>query len=154
MSGRPSWKSAETGPFSPFFCLCEEHQKTEEKGLFPQISSGLLKLPSPKHPFAALQIITKKIRRLFFPCDAITRYFFVAFRGFFVALICLENSVWAVFRIRGVSVAFSWPSCWGFAKGSSISYVAKLKDDKKSEWKLSNGWSRSYREIKLPLSAG
>ena len=52
-------------PFSPFFCLFRpfpegakstwEIQKTEEKGLFPQISSDLLKSPSLKPPFAALQ---------------------------------------------------------------------------------------------------
>ena len=35
------------------------------------------------------------------------------------------------------------------AKGSSISWVAKFKGDKTSECKLSNGRSRSYREIKL-----
>ena len=54
-------------PFSPFFCLFRpfpegaktawEIQKTEEKGLFPQISSDLLKPPSLKPPFAALQLI-------------------------------------------------------------------------------------------------
>ena len=50
-------------PFSPFFCLFLEGakssweiQKTEEKGLFPQISSDLLKPPSLKPPFAALQL--------------------------------------------------------------------------------------------------
>ena len=32
--------------------------------------------------------------------------------------------------------------------------LAKLKKDKSPEWKLSNGWLRSYKEIKLPLSAG
>ena len=47
-------------PFSPFFCLFRsfpvgakstwEIQKTEEKGLFPQISSDLLKPPSLKSP--------------------------------------------------------------------------------------------------------
>ena len=52
-------------PFSPFFCLFYpfpegpkstwEIQKTEEKGLFPQISSDFLKPPSLKPPFAALQ---------------------------------------------------------------------------------------------------
>ena len=52
-------------PFSPFFCLfCHfpegkkatwKIQKTEEKGLFPQISSDFLKPPSLKPPFAALQ---------------------------------------------------------------------------------------------------
>ena len=54
-------------PKSPFFCLLRpfpegakstwEIQKTEEKGLFPQISSDLLKPPSLKPPFAALQTI-------------------------------------------------------------------------------------------------
>ena len=49
-------------PFSPFFCLSRpfpegakstwEIQKMEEKGLFPQISSDLLKPPSLKPPFA------------------------------------------------------------------------------------------------------
>ena len=42
----------------------------------------------------------------------------------------------------------------GVAKGSSISWVAKLKGDENSEFKLSNGRSRSYREMKLLLSAG
>ena len=61
-------------PFSPFFCLfrpfpegaksTREIQKTEEKGFFPQISSDLLKPPSLKPPFAALQ--TKAfLRKLF-----------------------------------------------------------------------------------------
>ena len=53
-------------PKSPFFCLFRPFpegakstwkiQKTEEKGLFPQISSDFLKPPSLKPPFAALQI--------------------------------------------------------------------------------------------------
>ena len=43
---------------------------------------------------------------------------------------------------------------WGVAKGSSVSWVAKFKGDKSSECKLSNEWSRSYKEIKLLLSAG
>ena len=43
---------------------------------------------------------------------------------------------------------------WGVAKKSSISWVAKLKGDKSSGCKLSKGRSRSYREIKLRLSAG
>ena len=52
-------------PFSPFFCLflpfpegtksTWKIKKTEEKGLFPQISSDFLKPPSLKPPFAALQ---------------------------------------------------------------------------------------------------
>ena len=59
MSGRPSWKSAKIGLFRPFPEGAEstwEIQKTEEKGLFPQISSDLLKYPSLKPPFAALQL--------------------------------------------------------------------------------------------------
>ena len=40
---------------------------------------------------------------------------------------------------------------WGIVKGCSISWVTKLKGDKTSECKLPNGWSRSYREIKLLL---
>ena len=43
---------------------------------------------------------------------------------------------------------------WGVAKGSSVSWVAKFKGDENSECKLSNGWSRSYREIKPLRSAG
>ena len=43
---------------------------------------------------------------------------------------------------------------WGVAKGSSVSWVAKFRGDKNSECKLSNGWSRSYKVIKLLLSAG
>ena len=45
---------------------------------------------------------------------------------------------------------------WGVAKGSSVSWVAKFKGDKNSECKLSNaiGWSRSYKVMKLLLSAG
>ena len=39
-------------------------------------------------------------------------------------------------------------------KGSSISWVAKLKGDETAERNLSNGWSRSYTAIKLLLSAG
>ena len=67
VSGRPSWKSAEIGlfrrfsAFSPFFPegpkSTWEILETEEKGLFPQISSDFPKPPSLKPPFAALQII-------------------------------------------------------------------------------------------------
>ena len=60
-------------PFPPFFCLFRPFpegpkrawkiQKTEEKGLFSQISSDLLKPPSLKPPFAALQLnYRRKIR--------------------------------------------------------------------------------------------
>ena len=45
------------------------------------------------------------------------------------------------------------PQNWAVAKGSSISWVAMFKGNKNSECKLSNGWSRSYREIELLLSA-
>ena len=37
------------------------------------------------------------------------------------------------------------------SKGSSVSWVAKFKGDKKSQCKLLNGWSRSYTVIKLFL---
>ena len=55
-------------PFSPFFCLFRPFpeglkstwkiQKTEEKDLFPQISSDFLKPPSLKPPFAAPQVFS------------------------------------------------------------------------------------------------
>ena len=52
-----------------------------------------------------------------------------------------------------------WPRnkptlCLGIAKGSSVSWVATFNGDKVSECKLSNSWSRSYKVIKLLLSAG
>ena len=43
---------------------------------------------------------------------------------------------------------------WGVAKGSSVSWVAEFKGDKNSECKLSNGWSRSYKVIKMLLTVG
>ena len=56
----PFLEIGQNRPFSPFFCLFRpfpegakstwEIQKTEEKGLFPQISSDLLKPPSLKPP--------------------------------------------------------------------------------------------------------
>ena len=46
------------------------------------------------------------------------------------------------------------PNTAGTLKGSSISWVAKFNRDKNSECKLSNGWLRSYRKIKLLLPAG
>ena len=52
---------------------------------------------------------------------------------------------------------FAWAlfmQFWGVAKGSSVSWVAKFKGGKNPECKLSNGWSRSYKVIKLLLSAG
>ena len=52
-----------------------------------------------------------------------------------------------------ISVSFFLQG-WGVAKESSVSWVAKLKGDKNSEWKLSNGWSRSCEVISLLLSAG
>ena len=42
---------------------------------------------------------------------------------------------------------------WGVAKVSSVSWIANFTGDKVSECKLSNGWSRSYKLIKLLLSA-
>ena len=61
----PVLEIGQNRPFSPFFCLFRPFpegpkstwkiQKTEEKGLLPQISSDLLKPPSLKPPFAALQ---------------------------------------------------------------------------------------------------
>ena len=57
MSGLPSWKSAFFAlclPSSPFSGGQEQHleiQKTEEKNLFAQRSSDLLKPPSLKPPF-------------------------------------------------------------------------------------------------------
>ena len=45
--------------------------------------------------------------------------------------------------------------CWGVATGSSVSWVVKFKGDNKiSECKLSNGWSRSYKVIKLLFPQG
>ena len=54
-------------PFPPFFCLFRPFpeglkstwkiQETEEKGLFPQISSDFLRPPSLKPPFVALQLL-------------------------------------------------------------------------------------------------
>ena len=62
----PFPKIGRNRPFSPFSCLFRPFpegakstwkiQKTEEKGLFPQISSDLLKPPSLKPPFVALQV--------------------------------------------------------------------------------------------------
>ena len=53
-------------PFSPFFCLFRpfpegakstwQTQKTEEKGLFPHISSDLLKPPSLKSPICGTPV--------------------------------------------------------------------------------------------------
>ena len=43
----------------------------------------------------------------------------------------------------------------GVAKGSSVvSWVAKFKGDKNSECKLSDGWSRSCKVMKVLLYAG
>ena len=43
---------------------------------------------------------------------------------------------------------------WGVGKGSSVSWVAKFKGDENSECKLSNGWLRSYKVIRLLLLQG
>ena len=42
-----------------------------------------------------------------------------------------------------------FPHSLGRCEGSSIAWVAKFKGDTNSECKLSNGRSRSYREIKI-----
>ena len=42
----------------------------------------------------------------------------------------------------------------GVERGSSMSWVAKVKGENNSEFKLSKGWLRSYKVIKLLLSAG
>ena len=62
----PVLEIGQNRPKSPFFCLFRPFpegpnstwkiKKTEEKGLSPQISSDLLKPPSLKSPFAALQL--------------------------------------------------------------------------------------------------
>ena len=67
----PVLEIGQNRPFSPFFCLFHPFpegpkstwkiQKTEEKGLFPQISSDLLKPPSLKPPFAALQNLANQL---------------------------------------------------------------------------------------------
>ena len=49
---------------------------------------------------------------------------------------------------QGSRISHESRQFWGVAKGSPVSWVAKLQGDKNS------GWSRSYREIKLLLSAG
>ena len=61
----PFLEIGQNRPFSPFFCIFRSFpegakstwkiQKTEEKNLFPQISPDLLKPPSLKPPFPALQ---------------------------------------------------------------------------------------------------
>ena len=66
--GVPFLEIGRNRPFSPFFCLflpfpegaksTWKIQKTEEKGLFSKISSDLLKPPSLKPPFAALQVFS------------------------------------------------------------------------------------------------
>ena len=71
----PSLEIGRNRPKSPFFCLFRpfpagakstwEIQKTEEKGLFPQISSDFLKPPSLKPPFAALQSLLPCILQCF-----------------------------------------------------------------------------------------
>ena len=68
-------------PFSAFFTPFLEGpngtwkiQKTEEKGLFPQISSDLLKPPSLKPPFAVLQVCLSL-------CFAFVRVFVGHLRG-------------------------------------------------------------------------
>ena len=81
-------------PFSPFLegpNSTWEIQKTEEKGLFPQISSDLLKPPSLKPPFAALQLFTLPALR------KICVSFFFEFAWEF----CIENGgdFWLIFLV-------------------------------------------------------
>ena len=70
-----------------------------------------------------------------------------------------KNSLSSVFEtvfpetVFGPFPNYIW-HLWGVAEGFSVSWVAKFKADKNSECKLPNGWSRSYKVIKLPLSAG
>ena len=108
------------------------------------------------------------VRRLFGTCGVFTRYFFVAFswffRGFFVTLFCLEKQCSGLFRY--FFVAFSWlfrgprfgqilrvlaleqSSDFGappeelYEKGSSVSWVTKVKGDENSECKLSSASPR------------
>ena len=123
-------------PFSPFSGGCEEHLGNPENGgtknLFPQIClSPHLFNPQWRHANMKLLRSSDKIppkprrtsqkdlhkipllsriRRLFVTCGVFTRYFFVAFswlfRGFFVALFCLEKQCLGLFR--GFFVVFSW----------------------------------------------
>ena len=86
-------------PFPPFFCLvCPfpegakstwEIQKTQEKGLFPQISSDFLKPPSLKPPLVALQakIAAISVRYLENPVTSLNK----EVRPFFLG----DNSIWS-----------------------------------------------------------
>ena len=59
-----NWPKSASCPFRPFpegLRSTWEIQIKEEKGLFPQISSDLLKPPSLKRPFAALQHLSHRI---------------------------------------------------------------------------------------------
>ena len=74
-----------------------------------------------------------------------------------VQSLCVRNAqVWELKKgpfctptdVRCLSVFpfhFLW---WGVTKGSSIPWVMKFKGVKNPGWKLSNGWSRRYRENK------
>ena len=90
---------------------------------------------------------------------------FLFFHGFFSATSRLVLSIHSLhLAITGESFTHSLYSReyihtihsnnghYGVAKKASISWVAKLRGDKSAKWKPSNGWSRSYREIKLLLS--
>ena len=159
MSGRPSWKSAEIGlfrPFPAFFALFRrvrrapgKSRKRRKKAFFlryPQIClNPHLLNPHLRHPNS---LVSRDIPNFSAPAPSRGRP--PPHRG------CPDPTVW-------VWVPFSCLiSCppyvlhppWGVAKGSSVSWVAKFKGDKDSECKLSNGWSRSYKVIKLLLSAG
>ena len=71
----------------------------------------------------------------------------IIIRGNFVLLF-----FWSTYRAGSILSRPSW-KLW-ITKGSSISWVAKFKGDKNSECKLSNGWLRSYKVMKLLLSPG
>ena len=74
------------------------------------------------------------------------------FRQFFGAVRAIFW-LWGSFLPRDKKIAAIFFICWGVAKGSSVSWVAKFKGDKNSECKLSNGWSQSYKVINMLLSA-
>ena len=85
---------------------------------------------------------TTYVRRLFVTCCVFTRYFFVAFswffRGFFVALFCLEKQCSGLFRY--FFVVFSWPL---FLEQSSLTLV----------WSVST-WHFNHEERSSSISKG
>ena len=123
-------------PFSPFFCLFRPFpegakstwkiQKTEEKGLFPQISSDFLKPPSLKRPFAAPRVLFSFFRSFFaFPCRVCILLLFSSFQ---------ENLVSSA-NFQAVAVdcpsAFGyWENCKKTAKKRRISLRHRLPRSK------------------------